>query len=876
MARRHIVAIGLVVALLVVSLILSGPISAIEGQLLDTRFRLRGQTPADTNIVILYFDNDDIASLGGWPLRRDYYALLIDVLNKSAVSVIGLDVFFGDHSLQFPERDSLLASTTAASGNVVVSSYFRRIDSQPPASLDSVPPLKLYPAVTGTAIYGSHLQLPYDELLQAAAGVGHTNFETGVMTSVPLLVGLRDGSVPAYALEVFRLSTGTQREQVRIEGGHVVVPAQGKEYRIPFDRRGNVALNFPGPLSSFKRFRCVQVLRSYQVQQSGKTPPIDLSTLKNKIVLVSVIGEGRSKLVSTPFDPEFASVGIYATFIDNALHNRFLLRLSPALGAVISVALASLALVLIFRIGYLHGLSLTALLAILYVSASQLAFSFWCVVLPVLQPLFLIATVCLGMVLFEHLIVRRKVEQLELDKGAIESQLRASELKLQMLEQELLDQRTTAQPTRGIELVEEIKRYKQDIKTLSAQVSDLVRFEPAETEQPEGRVVFEGIVYHSGGRMREVVEMIQKVATSDANVLILGESGTGKELVARAVHNLSQRNGKVFAAVNCGALTETLLESELFGHERGSFTGAVKEKVGRFEYADGGTIFLDEIAETSEAFQVKMLRVVQSGEFERVGSTTMKKVDTRIIAATNKNLRELIGEKKFREDLYYRLNVFSLELPSLRERKGDIPTLAEHFLRREDNSLSLSSTVMDAFLQYPWPGNIRELESAITRATILARSEKRELIQLKDLPEQVAAALKGQVDLEDQIIELLRGKKFSRSSISETAEELGGLNRGTVAEYFRGLCFKHFFENMWDTGKTVRAISESEDSETNERVGKKLSEYLSNVVDGVAAGSSFGEVKPNLRPKYKNLPHRYHTILDEVVRSYLAGKWEQG
>jgi DNA-binding NtrC family response regulator len=180
---------------------------------------------------------------------------------------------------------------------------------------------------------------------------------------------------------------------------------------------------------------------------------------------------------------------------------------------------------------------------------------------------------------------------------------------------------------------------------------------------------------------------------------------------------------------------------------------------------------------------------------------------------------------------------------------------------------------MDAFLQYHWPGNVRELESAITRATILARAERRELIQLKDLPEQVAVALKGQVDLEDQIIELLRVKKFSRSSISETAEELGGLNRGTVAEYLRGLSFKYFFENLWDMEKTVRAISKSNEEDTNEKVRKKLAEYLSNVIEGIARGSEFDEVKPSLRPKYKNLPHRYHTILDEVVRSYLASKW---
>ncbi|MBF8297111.1 MAG: Transcriptional regulator, partial [Bacteroidetes bacterium] len=184
------------------------------------------------------------------------------------------------------------------------------------------------------------------------------------------------------------------------------------------------------------------------------------------------------------------------------------------------------------------------------------------------------------------------------------------------------------------------------------------------------------------------------------------------------------------------------------------------------------------------------------------------------------------SEKKFREDLYYRLNVFALELPPLRERKGDIPFLAEHFVKEEEGSLSLSSTVMDAFLQYRWTGNVRELQSAITRAGIMARSDGRTLVQLRDIPEEIAAAAKGEVDIEDQILEILRSKKFSRSSISETAEELGGLNRGTVAEYFRGICFRHFFESSWSDEKAAELIARSDEAEVRDRVQKKLREYL--------------------------------------------------
>ena len=870
--RRHIVALGLLAASFVVTLILSVPIRSLEGQLLSVHYHLRGEIPADSNTVILYFDNDDIASLGGWPLQRDYYALLIDVLTKSDVAAIGLDVFFGEHNLRSPEKDELLASTAAASGKVVVSSYFRQIGGKLSAEL--VPLRYRYPQLEDIGISGSHIQLPYEELLQSAAGVGHTNLELGTSIGIPLIVRMSNGAVPAFGLEVLRVSAGAEKDGLRVQDGSLRIPSPEGEISLPLAGDGVVRLNFPGSLSSFKRYRCVEVLQSYRRRQLGLSSSIDLAALRDKIVLVSVVGEGTSRLFQTPFDQQLPSVGIHATFIDNALHHRFLTSVGPLLSAVLTLLLAAVVVLLSFRLGYTRGLALSGLVAAVYVFVTQLVFSSSSLILPIVQPLFAAAALALGLVAYEHLIVRKKVAQLELDKGEVESRLRASELKLQMLERELLDQKAGSETSRGTELVEEIKRYKQEIKTLSAQVSDLVRFEPAAAEQNGGRAIFEGIVYDSGGKMREAVELIQKIAGSDANVLILGESGTGKELVARAIHNLSRRRGEVFVAVNCGALTETLLESELFGHERGSFTGAVKDKIGRFEYADGGTIFLDEIAETSEAFQVKLLRVVQSGEFERVGSVLMKKVDTRMIAATNKNVRELIGERRFREDLYYRLNVFSVELPSLRERKGDIPILAEHFLQREDSNLSLSSTVVDAFLQYQWPGNVRELESAVKRAVILARSEKRELVQLKDLPEQIAAALKGQADLEDQILELLRAKRFSRSSISESAEELGDLNRGTVAEYFRGICFKYLFEHLWDKEATVRALAKSEDVETNERVRKKLAEYLFNVVEGIPADAEFEDVKQQLKSKYKNLPHRYHTILDEVLRSYLMGKWK--
>jgi DNA-binding NtrC family response regulator len=222
-----------------------------------------------------------------------------------------------------------------------------------------------------------------------------------------------------------------------------------------------------------------------------------------------------------------------------------------------------------------------------------------------------------------------------------------------------------------------------------------------------------------------VKEMIAKVAASDATVLLTGKSGTGKELAARMIHDLSSRKNHPFIAVNCAAITETLLESELFGHEKGAFTGAVARKRGRFELAEGGTIFLDEIAEMSPAMQTKLLRVLEEHQLVRVGGVDTVTVNVRVIAATNKNLTEEMGKGRFREDLFYRLNVFPIEMPNLIERKDDIIELAEHFLKKSNYAHStLTSQVKEMLLSYDWPGNIRELKNLMERAVILAGGGK--------------------------------------------------------------------------------------------------------------------------------------------------------
>jgi two-component system NtrC family response regulator len=250
-----------------------------------------------------------------------------------------------------------------------------------------------------------------------------------------------------------------------------------------------------------------------------------------------------------------------------------------------------------------------------------------------------------------------------------------------------------------------------------------------------GRHRVEGIIGESG-QMQEVLSLVRRVAPSDATVLIRGESGTGKELIAKAIHYASPRASGLLVKVNCAALPETLIESELFGHEKGAFTGAVSARKGRFELADGGSLFLDEIGDLPAPVQVKLLRVLQERELERVGSSRPIAVNVRLLAATHRNLEALVREGRFRDDLYYRINVVTITLPPLRERREDLPLFIDHFLRtfaaKNGKTIrGLSREARETLLRYDYPGNVRELENLIERAVVLTRDE---VIGLADLP----------------------------------------------------------------------------------------------------------------------------------------------
>jgi two-component system, NtrC family, response regulator HydG len=337
-------------------------------------------------------------------------------------------------------------------------------------------------------------------------------------------------------------------------------------------------------------------------------------------------------------------------------------------------------------------------------------------------------------------------------------------------------------PLGAVEIMTDIS----ELDILDTKVQQLSRMLDQDT-------VFHGMVGHSE-KMKRVFHLIEKAAQSDFPVFICGESGTGKELVARAIHELGPRSDQSYVQVNCAALSESLLESELFGHVKGAFTGALQHRKGRFEIAHLGDIFLDEIGDLPMPVQVKLLRVLENKTFERVGESRSLSVDVRIITATNKYLPALIEQEKFREDLFYRINVIPIHLPALRERKEDIPHLVDFFVKRlsgadQGNIKGLSPQAMKIFMDYPWPGNVRELKSALEYSFVVADSD---LIRPEHLPTNLtdnvvprsAGSCPGRSRDQDQKNELIAALRQSKGNKSEAARTLG-INRVTVLNRMR-------------------------------------------------------------------------------------------
>lgn len=775
-----------------------------------TFYMLKGEAQPDTNIIIIHISSDDIENIGPWPVKRSYYALLINDLANYKVKKIGLEIFISAKFSTQAVYDHLLEREIEKSGRVVLSSVAGKIN---------------YKDRTYTT---DSLSFPTPKLLNKNIPTGHINFIKEKNICIPLeLKGKKEEK--AFCVQ---LIDGSKKEAGDL-----------------------INVNF---LSSWRKFRNYTLLEYFRMvqQKSGV-----IASFKDKFVIIGLSDPEFAPAFKTAYDDYLPGVALHAFAVDNLLN-----KSSLKTGLYFpSFFIFSIALILILFLkknaSIKKSLSFHLIILILFLTISFILFSFLYIQLAYsafIIPLILLAASNLFFYLNER---KLQLKGLSDEAQILKLLLAKKEQELGNVQKEL---EITGNQTSSA-LIDKIKSLKEDINKLKDKETD----KQAALINSSGEAAnFYGIIYKSK-IMEKPVELIKRAAPGNATILITGESGTGKELAARAIHLLSERRDKNFIAVNCGALSDTLLESELFGHVKGSFTGAVADKQGRFEAADKGTIFLDEIGETSENFQVKLLRVIQSGDFEKVGSAKTIHSDMRIVAATNKDLTKAVYEKKFREDLYYRLNVVKIELPPLREKKEDIEILSSHFLEAESPGMKLSQAALEALNKFEWKGNVRQLEAAMKRSVIFAKSSGRTLIQLQDLPDEIVKDIN--INFEDLIIDSLRKKYFSHSSINETAEELGNLSRTIVSENFRGFGFKALVQNNFDIDAAVNYIANTDDKDAAERVRSKLERYLSNVESDIkkVGAKDFQSVKNKFASKYKNLPQKFHYYLDEIIKKYL-------
>jgi len=816
---------------------------------IDMQLKLRGERQFSDKILVVYVGQDDVQSLG-WPLTRDYFGYITHILQHSGAKVISFDILFSTKDTRYPEYDESLADFFEIAGNISLPMTFSEIKNAPDGS---------------NLLIGESPNFPISEFKDLAAGIGFSYLgEETIIRKVPLIVKSGDDFVFSFGCELARSYLGGTGSFNMNSNNIQFSNSSCERFSVPVDQNGFFRLNHFGDPQKISSISLVELIQTYRSNP-------DSLNLSEKLVLVAVTSPEIAKLKVTPLSAAFPASFIHATVAENIIEQNYF-RVVSGFFELLLIFLPSLFLMVIWKYQIKRMFIYSAIgIILLFWLISILLFNFTNLIVPIFYP----TLAYLTLFTFFSLIYFKRQHQIDLSqKLLLETEIKNKQKQLEDAEtnftelQEKLNHELKEKEALSEESQSLLTEKMNVVQTLEKQLRDLQTY--TVINQINVSSDFPEIIHSEKSKLVEVINLVTKIGSDDISVLISGETGTGKELIARAIHKSGKRTIKPFVAVNCGALPETLLESELFGHEKGSFTGAQSQRRGRFELANGGTLFLDEITETTPGFQAKLLRVLQEGTFERLGGERTIKVYVRIIAASSKDLKSEVDLSRFREDLFYRLNGFPLFLPPLRERKEDIPLLVSHFLKKHDyHELGgFSDRVMEVLLRYHWPGNVRELENVVRRCAILAQSENRKLIQIQDLPidiiEEDQESRKIQYQpIEKQVLDMLRFLKFSHSAISQTAKALGNRDRGTITEYFKGICFKNMVNTNFDVKQTAVVIAGTNDEEIVNRVLSKLIQYVDNI-----KSIHVNETQANNLAKFKGLPRKYHPYLLQVIDFY--------
>ena len=832
-------AIGLVATAVAAGVALPGraAVTAFDWSFYDL---LPARVPASQPPIAIVRDAASESRFGPGVWDRAMLARLVTNLSQAGATVIGLEAALDQPSA--PGRggaasDALLSQAIGLAGNVVLTIALE--PAGPLTARDDAEPRYRSPSGSPPAF------------AQHAKGVAHTLTVTdpdGVVRRVPLFVRVGESRVPAYGLAL-----ATALENVEVA-------------RIPVDRHGNVLVPPDG-----SRVPRVRVVSFSDVWSSIEERQLDAlrSQVADRTVLV--LAEPRAGIARTL---------VQANLFDR-IQGRVWQRETPTAWTVLaSVLLAALVACLGLALRWWTAAIAAVVLALGYVAGVAFAASAMSLLLPLAVPLLAAAVAAAGALLWTQLGSAYRVRHLEGEVTAIREGLVRQESAVEALEEDLEAARAAvARSTGGEESLRaqlaaaraqeertraRLEELEQRVRSVGSADVREVPLGDAELERLRGEAERLGIVTRDPA-MLTLFRDLKKAARSGLPILIAGEPGTGKELFARAAHRLSARAEGPFVAVNMGAIPAELFESEMFGHVRGSFTGAVADRKGMFEQANRGTIFLDEVGELRPEHQSKLLRVLQDKSFYRVGATRPTTVDVRIVAASNRDLERGSAEGWFREDLYFRLKGLVLRLPPLRERPQDIPILAERFVREAAAEVSrpplpLSEAALAALERNDWPGNARELQNCLRQALALADGAALTVADLR-----LAAREQSHDDSggDEAVLTSLREHGFDMQA---TARALGW-DRSTVTQRLKGLGFRALVDAQGDRGKAALALAG--DPTLGRTVELKLREYSDHLLRVVEGFSSPDEAVAACRKRFKNLPERHFRSLELLVRQHL-------
>jgi len=773
-------------------------------------------------IRIIYFGENDIERLGGWPVKRNIYGYLVEKLKALGVKEIGFHVYWGKDSDLNDENDLFLTSILNKNNNIIGSFYFENIG-------DVSKPVTPFPELQWTVdgirkdlTVASGIQSPDKIFLTGNTNFGFVNLELtkdGICDEAILLTKYGDGIYPSFSNLIAR-----NFQKISIDSSI-----------------SKIKINFKINANHLPKISVREIIRPENPEQLKKE-------LSGSIALIGVISSQLGFEKSTPIDPAIPVIGIHAQIVDNLIADNYLKMFPRYVYPIIFLMI--IVLMELFKIKKLK-------LQIYYLSSCAGLFillmpMFWTFSI-IFQLYTYLFTLGLFLLIFTGTSVvkqkRRYLQESE-NRKRLEEQFIQKAQSAAKLVQENLELR---------------QKYKDEIADLREELSEVSHGSPEIIEKE-----FPDIMCSANSPMIKVLAELTRIAKTDEPVLITGESGTGKELIAKAIHQKSERKDKPIIIVNCGALSESLLESELFGHKKGAFTGANNTKIGFFEAADKGTILLDEITETSPSFQAKLLRILQDGFFFKVGSTEVQKVNVRVIAATNKNIEEIIELHKFRQDLYFRLNVLPVHLPPLRDRIDDILLLLHFFLK--NNKIKISSSALQLLKSYFWPGNIRELQNISARmklldeGSIVTSNWIKQHLSLNSQPTQSDS-------LDDEILILFRELDFRNDANSIIAQKVGNLHRSRITEYLKGKTFQFFFEEEFNMDKAIRRFNPEPDEQLDERIRNRMIKYLKYLSNKLDPNLSIDSNMKKLTPQIRTLPITYHDAAFNTAKSFLMGSW---